>query len=161
MSKEKKEQIEQDSENRLYEVGYLIVPTTAEEAVPAKVDAIRGSIESAGGVIVSEGAAEFMHLAYEMAHEADRKRMRFDTAYFGWMRFNANPEGAIAIKKALDASDDIIRFLVIKIDEDKIKSSTAPAASSVIKEANGTEETPEKDNVSDAELDEAIKELVA
>ncbi len=38
----------------------------------------------------------------------------YDTAYFGWIKFEAAPEAALEIKKAMDANEKVLRYLLIK-----------------------------------------------
>src|SRR3990167_8661900 len=49
---------------RIYEVGYHIIPTVAEENLEKVVGGIRATIEKAGGSFIAEGAPTLTKLAY-------------------------------------------------------------------------------------------------
>lgn len=99
---EKDQEINQEA--NVYEVGFHLAPNIAEDSVPAEFAKIKDVIKAEGGEFISEAAPELTDLAYEIAD--------FDKAYFGWVKFSVSPEAVEKIKKALDASKAIIRYLV-------------------------------------------------
>ncbi len=101
-------------ENRLYELGYLITPTTPEGDVAAEVAVLKKAIETVAGSISSEGGPEFIDLAYTIQKSVASKNMKWDQAYFGWMKFNADPSALEALKKALDGNKNLIRYILVK-----------------------------------------------
>ncbi len=42
------------------------------------------------------------------------KRDYYDTAYFGWIKYEAEPKAAAEIKKALDLSEKVLRYIIVK-----------------------------------------------
>src|SRR3972149_2916483 len=59
--------------SRIYEVGYHIIPTIAEENLEKVVGGIRATIEKAGGSFIAGGAPTLTKLAYPMeARDGDR-----------------------------------------------------------------------------------------
>lgn len=101
-------------ETRLYELGYLITPTTPEGDVAAEVAVLKKAIETVEGSISSEGGPEFIDLAYTIQKSVASKNMKWDQAYFGWMKFNADPSALEALKKALDGNKNLIRYILVK-----------------------------------------------
>lgn len=101
-------------DTRLYELGFHIVPMSGDEKLAQETDTIRDLIQKRGGVIVSEQAPKLMNLAYPMTREIDRRRYTYNTAYFGWFLFDAEPHGAHEIKEILRSNEQILRFLLIK-----------------------------------------------
>lgn len=158
------------SEPRLYELGYHIVPTVAEESLGEEVTAMRDIVESNGGVIMKDAMPQYMQLAYEIAKEWAGARKRFKTAYFGWMQFTASPDSAEKIKKAVRAYKTVLRFLLIRAEE--YEPVTSGRVSSLTQKGvaepsstNNTGGKPDKadarnSNVSEEELDKTIDELV-
>jgi ribosomal protein S6 len=98
----------------VYEVGYHIVPTVSPENLPKEVDALKGVLGAQQATIVSEEFPKLRNLAYTMIKPIGPVRHRFDTAYFGWIKFEAPKESVSEIEKAFLASDKIIRHLIVK-----------------------------------------------
>lgn len=105
---------EEETTKRFYELGYLITPTTPETEVSAEVETLKKSIEAAQGTIHSEGAPEFIDLAYTMEKNVASKKMKWSQAYFGWIKFEAAPEALATLKKELDGNLALIRYILIK-----------------------------------------------
>ncbi len=104
----------EETTTRLYELGYLITPTTPEGEVEGVVAELQKAIEKVEGSISSTGNPEFIDLAYTMEKNVGSKKMKWDQGYFGWMKFTAEPSALEALKKALDASKSLIRYILIK-----------------------------------------------
>lgn len=135
---------------RVYELGFLIVPTVAEEEIGTEVSKIRDVIESNGGVIISDGWPKKRRLAYRMEVTRDHHTTAYDNAYFGWIKFEAEGEAAPAIEEKMRASTSVIRFLLIKTVREDTMAYRSVAAQSREREEEMDEE----------QVDEAIEELV-
>jgi len=101
-------------EKRIYELGYLLLPTIPEEAVPGAVANIRGLLEAAKAVVTAEQMPVPIKLAYPMAKLIENRKQKFEAAYFGWLKFELAPENLAALKEELKKSKEILRFLLIK-----------------------------------------------
>lgn len=99
---------------RTYELGFLITPTTPEMEVAAQIDALKAEIVKVGGEVLSLGGPEFIDLAYQMERTIGSKHLKYNQAYFGWMKFTAEPDTLVALKKAYDANLEVIRYMLIK-----------------------------------------------
>lgn len=111
--------MENNSENteinlRVYELGYLLVPTLSEENMPATYSNLKDLIVSLGGEIISDEMPKIISLAYLMSKVTQNVRSKFDSAYFGWVKFGINPEKVLELKKKLDIDSNFIRFLILK-----------------------------------------------
>ena len=146
----------------VYEVGYLVMPSVSVELLPREVDAIKAVIAKVGGEIISEGSPEMKPLAYTMIKPVGSTRPRFDTAYFGWVKFEATKESIADINKALDAMDKLIRFLLIetvrentlygsKILKDKEEGDKPEVIKAPVAVVQSSEE----------EIDKAVEKLIA
>lgn len=100
--------------SRIYEVGYLLVPSLEEENAPAIYTKIKDLVVSLGGEIISDDMPKMINLAYTMQKITQNARTKYDTAYFGWVKFEINPLKILELKKSLDAGANIIRFLILK-----------------------------------------------
>ena len=105
---------ESAEEARVYEVGYLFVPTIADEKIAEKVESVRSAVEGASGRIISEGSPSLLDLAYPMSTVVSNKKHTYESGYFGWVKFDAEPASIGAIKDVLDGNSDIIRHIIIK-----------------------------------------------
>lgn len=103
-----------EKNTRLYEFGFILVPTIIEGDVPAKVDVLKAIISKVGGEISSEGVPEYIDLAYTMEKTVGSKKTKYSQGYFGFIKFEAEPEMLEALKKAFDGEADIVRYLLIK-----------------------------------------------
>jgi ribosomal protein S6 len=142
---------------RVYELGFLLVPSTAETEVPSLVDTLKASITEAGGTVHSTGTPEFIDLAYTIEKNVASKKMKWSQGYFGWVKFEANPEAMETIKKALDANTNVIRYLLVKTTLDnsivfKKPKNEAKRITSEDEEVLLDEELIEEDMKEDHEL---------
>ncbi len=148
-------------ERRVYELGYLIIPLVSEENLGAIVSALKSLIENSKGIVLGDEWPKMRSLAYEMAKKIETKKHTFDTAYFAWMKFEAEPSAVAAIKEEINRIENILRFMIIQtIRESSIKrvSSVVYAAKADVDEDSKKDDT--KVGVSEEELDKTIQELV-
>ncbi|MEZ4102963.1 MAG: 30S ribosomal protein S6 [Candidatus Paceibacterota bacterium] len=102
------------SEKTIYEIGYNLIPTISEEEVAKEVGKIKEQINSLGGLVISDEYPNQIKLAYEMTKEIDNKNVRFNSAYFGWIKFEMSPESVSEVKKMADNGDNFLRYIIIK-----------------------------------------------
>jgi ribosomal protein S6 len=55
-----------------------------------------------------------INLAYQMQKTLQNVINKFNSAYFGWVKFSMEPEKVLELKKKLDLDPNIIRLLIIK-----------------------------------------------
>ncbi len=101
-------------ENRIYELGYLFVPSIAEESVAGEATALKDLILSFGALPISEEYPKLINLAYEMETVVNNKKEHFETGYFGWFKFELDPEKVSSLEAKLKLSPKLIRFLLVK-----------------------------------------------
>lgn len=154
---------------KVYEVGYLLAPIIPEEKLAEEVGSIRQSIEKAGGTILSEEFPKLKPLAYSMTKVIGGRKMKFTTAYFGWIKFDVNTDGLKKIKEEITAMANVVRHLLIKTVRESTLASARPVFQKKISEqetekapAEGAEkkESEVKPKVSEAEIDKSIEDLI-
>ncbi|MDO8590639.1 MAG: 30S ribosomal protein S6, partial [bacterium] len=106
--------IADQADNRIYELGFHIISSIPEEKLTAEVTAIKDVLEENGAIFIAEDFPKLKHLSYVMTKTVGPKHFKFDTAYFGWVKFEMNPEPLDKVKKLLDRNDNILRFILIK-----------------------------------------------
>lgn len=164
--KEKKEEGSPEPTLRVYEAGYHLAPTIKEEEIEKVVDGIRSVIEKAGGAFIAEGAPALTRLAYPLSATEGGKRVDYDRAYFGWLKFEAAVDSVEKLEAALKRSADVIRSIVFQtVREDTRARLKSPSLREVKRSetikapARHTEE--QKAPVSEEDLDKALKDLTS
>lgn len=104
----------EDSNSRVYELGYLLVPTISLEEVPAVYGNLKELVNSFQGDPISDEMPKLLSLAYPMLKVVANARTKFTTAYFGWVKFMMDPDQVLELKKKLDLDTNLIRFLILK-----------------------------------------------
>lgn len=147
---------------RIYEVGYHLVPTLAEEQLGAKVEELHSLIANEKGVIISEEAPKLRELAYILPKVVGGQKYNFQKAYFGWIKFEADASSAKVIEEALKAKEHILRFLLIKT----VRESTLVGLPKAPVKAEGKDSEKTEDGAkapsqsSEADLDKTIESLL-
>lgn len=114
MSDGAKSEIKGDFDERVYELGYLLVSTIKDEDVSVNYGNLKELILSFGGETIADEMPKMMNLAYSMTKVVSNVRSKFNTAYFGWTKFMMEPEKVLELKKHLDLDPNFVRFLILK-----------------------------------------------
>lgn len=136
-----------ETEQRIYEIGYLLSPLIPEERLDEEISVLRKIIEDKKGFILSEARPRIQKLAYPIKN--------LETAYFGWIKFTADPSSLPEINPPA-GGEKIIRFLITEIVE-------TPPAKKIIKKkkippAGGISGI--KEGVKFEEIDKKLEELL-
>ncbi len=119
---------EKSERARLYEVGFQIAPTLGEDGVRGAAAKIKSLIQKVGGEVVSEGEPRQVRLAYTIRKEIEGKYQKFDTAFFGHFKFEAEPEALAELNDELARDVAVIRHIVVQTVPDTEKTTAALAA---------------------------------
>lgn len=117
-----------ESELRNYELGYHIT-TNVEEGRAEKVkDELEKLVTDSGGAITISQTPELKRLSYSIKHQRQ--------AFFGWMQFSLpdseeGDTGAMlsALDEQLRLSNELLRYVVLRLEHEEDKR-TAPLAAS-------------------------------
>ena len=109
----KTEQHERQEGIRVYELGFHFVPTLSEDEVVVQFSHLKSLIEKKGGTFISEETPHMIDLAYEITKTNKAQKKRFTSAYFGWVKFELNPEEVPALEKDVKAFEPILRYILI------------------------------------------------
>ncbi|HLP44067.1 MAG TPA: 30S ribosomal protein S6 [Candidatus Nanoarchaeia archaeon] len=126
----------------VYEVGYLIMPTVAEDNLTQEVSWLNDMITSHKGEIISEEFPKLRSLVYTMEKVLESKHQKINEAYFGWVKFELPVAAIKPITQALDTRPTILRHLVIKTVRENTLYGSKLAAEA--RKAEGEESTEEK-----------------
>ncbi|MES3032168.1 MAG: 30S ribosomal protein S6 [Patescibacteria group bacterium] len=109
-----KNEILKETSGKVYELGYLLVPTIKEEDLAVSYGNLKELVASFGGEIVSDEMPKMLNLAYTMQKVVSNVRSKFNTAYFGWTKFTMDSQKVLELKKSLDLNPTFVRFLILK-----------------------------------------------
>lgn len=102
---------------RLYELGFNLVSSLPEEELDKEFNNLKQIITKNAKEIVKESDPTLIDLAYTISKNIESKNYKYDTAYFGWVKFNAEAEALEKIKEELDLFQPMLRYLLIKATE--------------------------------------------
>ncbi len=150
-----------------YELGYHLVPSLGEDDLALRVTDLQKAITAEGGSVISEGQPQAFTLAYPMRKMRGGRWDHYDSTFFGWVRFEASAEAMSVLKEMLDSNEHLVRYLIIKLDPlalvPEIVRVPQPEVTEVEVEPKVLEkkqDTEEKEDVSEEELDKQIEELI-
>lgn len=139
---------------RVYELGYLLLPTLGDEKAAQKVQEIKEFIAKLGAEEIAEGQPERIDLAYPMVKVIENKNVRFVEAYFGWYKFALDADKLALVKEFISNDSDTIRHILFKT----VRENTfmvRKGARRKAKISEGGEEIPGTDDEALAEAEEA------
>lgn len=144
--------------NRVYEIGYLLVSSIPEEKVAGEVQKIKDLVSENGGELIAEGAPVLRPLSYSIVKAEGGSRKKYDSAHFGWVKFEIPTGTLLNVKKGMDTNSGVLRYLLINTvrENTMVQKQAAPKAARLPKEA---ENAPKK-GMSEEEIDKTIDELV-
>jgi len=149
--------------SKIYEIGYLLVSSLPDEKIPGEVQEIKQVITKAEGEIISSEDPILIDLAYPMVKVVSATRQKYSRGYFGWVKFEGEPASLETIKKTLDLSSTILRYIIVKT----VRENTLLNGKMVLRQEEREEEVlPEDmndevvDSVEGEVLDKPIDDLV-
>ncbi|MGE5590261.1 MAG: 30S ribosomal protein S6 [Bacillota bacterium] len=94
---------------RNYELMFIIKPDLEEEATAALVDKYTNLITEQGGTVANVDKWGKRRLAYEVGG--------YNDGYYVIVNFQAEPQASKEVERVLKISDDVIKHMVIKLDD--------------------------------------------
>ncbi|MEM9337017.1 MAG: 30S ribosomal protein S6 [Patescibacteria group bacterium] len=157
-----------------YEFAFHVLPTVAEGEVAGVFEDLKSLIAKAGGSATSEEAPQRFDLAYEIVKHLEGKNRKFNSAYFGWVRFTLAPEALEGLTEEIEADTRLLRYLIIRLtrveeenpfnfhealakDDKKVTEVNAEEVIKAPQADDAPTEEGEKEAVDEKELDEALK----
>lgn len=156
------EETNKDLDNlRIYELGYHLLPTIAEESLGAEVSKLQSIISDNGGTIISEEFPQMRNLSFEMVKVSENKNIKFNKAYFGWIKFEIPGFSIGSISEKVTANPSVLRFIIVKT----VKENTiyTPKIATISKKESKIEESvggAPVEKASPEEIDKSIDDLL-
>ena len=145
--------MEELSERQQYELAFHLLPSFTENQIEEKRREIEGLISKNGGIVGRYGEIKKMRLCFPI-----KKKKIF---HFGDIEFFAPRNIIEKINKTLVLNENLLRYMVIKKEEEKIKPAKAPKIKTEkpLKEAVPTEITQKETEELDKKIEEILEKL--
>lgn len=143
------------AELRVYELGFHIDPDLSNEEAKKAYGRIRDLVSGAGS-IVAEGEPQKLQLAYTISRMEQSVRKDFSASHFAWIAYETDGKGHEAVTEAVKSDKFIFRFLDIRTSKDEAKHSAEMYE--IMRKAGEVQGEVVEEEVSDTELDAALKE---
>ena len=98
-----------------YELAFHVLPTVAEGEVATVFEQLKKIVAKHGGEITTEEEPARFDLAYEIIKYLEGRNRKFTSAYFGWVRFTADPSAIEAVGHDVDGVKELLRHILIKL----------------------------------------------
>lgn len=157
---------EAENAARVYEIGYHISPSVKEDEVEKRVGEMRSMIEKHGGRLLAEGAPSMMKLSYDISVQEGGKRIEYDRASFGWIKFEAPSEAALEMEEALKTMPGVIRSILFKTVREETRARFKPQTLREVKRTDTLKSAPRATEevaapVSEEDLEKALSDITA
>ncbi len=143
---------EKETRMGVYEVGYIMVPTIAEENISGEVGDFKDSLTKLGATFISDEHPKMLELAYEMSRSINNKKQKFSYGYFGWVKFECGTIEAKNIKDMLDKNEKLVRYLLIKT----VRESTMSSKRSFSRQDGAKKKVLPKTEEASEQIDETV-----
>ena len=145
-----------------YELAFHVLPTVAEGEVSSVFESLKAHITKNGGEIFDEEAPARFDLAYEIIKYLEGRNRKFTSAYFGWVRFNAEAAHIEEMMSEIEGMKELLRHLLIKLtkveEENPFRFHEALATSKVeTVEVEEEDEDSEEESIDDAPVEETTE----
>lgn len=149
-----------DSDNSVYEVGFLLVPEITEEKLPEVYGNLKNVILDTGAIAISEEFPKLISLAYTMERTINNKIERFNEGYFGWIKFEVDSSKVEGLEATLRLRTDLVRHLLIKTVRENTIASKKGFGVRRRPSGNEVKDKDAQPEMSKEEIDREIEALV-
>lgn len=105
---------EDRKEALVYELGYLVLPSVAEEQLSQVVDTIKGILKKVGAKELDSEDPLKTDLAYTMSKSVGARKYVVDEAYIGWVKFEVDGSVLKEVDDAMKLQEEVLRHLIVK-----------------------------------------------
>jgi ribosomal protein S6 len=144
----------------VYEVGYIMLPTIAEENLGSEVTLFKDMFLENEVAFISDEYPKLIELAYEMSRSINNKKQKFSYGYFGWVKFECNTDRAKVIKDILDKNEKLVRYIMIKTVRENTMSVKRSYNRQDGNKRRFTQKTEEVEKINEETIDREIDALV-
>jgi len=113
-------------EPRVYELGYLLMPSVSEGNLSNERDALVALITKCKGIVISEGQPQLIDLAYDMTKVINNKKHTYSQAYFGWIKFDVTPDVVESLTDEVEIRENLLRSIMTKTERENLLTTDQP-----------------------------------
>ncbi len=138
-----------------YELSFWLSPRLGEEEIEQRLNNIVKDIEQMGGVVTFNQLPQLKQLAYPIKKEKN--------GYFGYLKFQSSRDKIGELKKKLDFNKDILRYLIIKIEEIVSQRKPVPKKGLLTRRRKSIslmDKKEPKEKINIEELDKKLNEIL-
>jgi Ribosomal protein S6 len=142
---------EDRKEPLVYELGYLLLPSIAEDQLSQAVDTIKGILNKSGAKELDSEEPLKIDLAYTMSKAIGARKYVVDEAYIGWVKFEVDGGVVNDIEASIKKLEEVLRHLIVKTTKEthftfagalKAREDKERALEEAKREAEGTPAEP-------------------
>lgn len=101
-------------DDRVYEISYILDDKLSEQEAVSKAESIKSAIATLGGSFIGEESPYLRELAYEMIRVQNNTNIRFNSGYFGWIKWSGEGQAIKKLDHDLGLDETVVRFLIVK-----------------------------------------------
>jgi ribosomal protein S6 len=155
-------EIEDNGDPRIYEAGFLLLPTLSTEDAIGEFNSIKSVIEKVGATVISEGQPVELKLAYTMVKPVGTQNQKFSSARFGWIKFETGSGKLAGVNDSLTNNANLLRFIIVKTVKENSPISLGGSVSKIAEPEKVLDEVSQTEGDTTVEaIDKSIEELVA
>ncbi len=136
----------------MYELTYIVSPILDERSVNETVAAVRGFINDQKAEIKREQVGEKRKLAYPIQKQT--------FGYYVTLEFKMESEKIAEVENYLKHQNDILRSLLLSLDETKLHQAPKKARIQKTESAASVKSSPKTEKIKIEELDKKLEELL-
>lgn len=148
-------------EPRVYELGYLLMPSVNEGDLSNERDALVALITKYKGIVISEGQPQLIDLAYDMTKTINNKKHTYSQAYFGWIKFDVTPNLVETLTEEVESIENLIRSIMTKTERENLLTSDQPYRLARANNDDVVVTEPDQEDIEVSSEEESPKETIA
>lgn len=150
---------EEATNKKIYELGYHVLPNLSEEELAKVVEGIKGNLSKMGAEVIADQYPQAMNLSYAIVKEIENKNRKFNTAFFGWVKFELEASKLEEFAATIDKNLNILRSLLIKTVRESTLAAIRLAHKGMARRAVPESETgaPMDEVAVDQKIDEMLE----
>ncbi len=103
-------------EAKIYEISFIFDNRLDEDKALQKLETLKKDIASLKGSFISEETPYMRELSYEMVRVVNNVNLKFNSGYFGWVKFSLPANQIETLNKKLKLDEEVVRYLIIKAE---------------------------------------------
>ncbi len=144
----------------IYEIGFLINPDLSQQEASKTAENIKNILSKQSASVISEGEVVDIDLAYQIITKIASKNVRFDKAYFTWVKFESEGSALEKIKKEVDKiKSEVFRYLITKtVADDQATDKYQDSIESEEVSEDDSKEEKQQGDVIDTTSEEVVED---